>query len=55
MAKLHEELVVLKLSKLVKEKDDGSTSLADDEICGSLEQVVQELLGDSIIVEIERA
>ena len=54
MAKIHEEVVVIKLSKLVKESSD-SPSLASAETVAALEQVAQELVGDGVIVEIERA
>ena len=55
MAKLHEEVVVLKLSKLVKERDAGEVYLADNEFCSAIEQVAQELAGEGVIVEVERA
>lgn len=55
MAKIREEVVVIKLSKLVKNSGDDSISLAGDEIVIALEQVVQELVGDGIIVEVEKA
>jgi hypothetical protein len=55
MAKLHEEVVVLKLSKLVKEKNSEEVYLADNEFCSSIEEVAQQLLGENIIVEVERA
>jgi hypothetical protein len=55
MAKLHEEVVVLKLSKLVKERDAGEVYLADNEFCSAIEQVAQELAGEGVVVEIERA
>ncbi len=56
MAKILEEVVVIKLSKLVKnDKDLAAGSLASDEIVAALEQVAQELVGDSAIVEVERA
>jgi len=55
MAKLHEEVVVLKLSKLTKDKNQDEVYLADNEFCSSIEQVAQELLGDNVIVEVERA
>lgn len=54
MAKLHEEVVVLKLSKLLKETDEANL-LADNEFCSAIEQVAQELAGAGIIVEVERA
>jgi hypothetical protein len=53
MAKVHEEVVVLKLSKLVK--NDSSGVIATDEIIAAIEQVAQELVGDNIIVEVEKA
>ena len=55
MAKLHEEVVVLKLSKLLKEKDATNLTLADDEFCSAVEQVAQELVGNGVLVEVERA
>lgn len=55
MAKLHEEVVVLKLSKLVKEKNSEEVYLADNEFCTAIEEVAQQLLGENIIVEVERA
>lgn len=55
MAKLHEEIIVLKLSKLVKEKNSEEVYLADNEFCTSIEEVAQQLLGENIIVEVERA
>jgi len=56
MAKIHEEVVVIKLSKLVKEKDDGhQVMLATNDLCDALQSVVEELLGDSVVVEVERA
>lgn len=54
MAKIHEEIVVIKVSKLVKEFSDSPT-LASPETIAALEQVAQELVGDGVIVEIERA
>jgi hypothetical protein len=55
MAKIHEEVVVIKLSKLVKEKDDGPGVLASNDICEALQSVAEELLGAGIVVEVERA
>lgn len=54
MAKLHEETVVLKLSKLVKENNTEEVYMADNEFCSSIEEVAQQLLGDTIIVEVVR-
>jgi len=37
MAKIHEEVVVIKLSKLVKEKDESSELIANNDICDALQ------------------
>jgi hypothetical protein len=54
MAKIHEEIVVIKLSKLIKDTENVGI-LADAETVASLEQVTQELVGSGVIVEVERA
>jgi len=55
MAKIHEEIVVIKLSKLIKDSEKtNQTSLVSDDTVSALEQVAQELVGDDIIVEVER-
>lgn len=54
MAKICEEVIVIKLSKLIKTNESDEPLVTDDTIT-ALEQVVQELVGDSIIVEIENA
>lgn len=53
MAKIQEELVVVKLSKLVKDQETPS-SLTNEDFAVNLEAIVQELVGDSVIVEIEK-
>lgn len=52
MAKIYEEYITIKLSKLVKNDHDPKSAVTDD-LLSALEQVTQELVGDSIIVEIE--
>jgi hypothetical protein len=55
MAKIVEEIIILRVSKLLKNKEDSSdVLLANNEFLYSLEQVATELLGDGITVEIER-
>jgi hypothetical protein len=54
MAIVHEEVVIIKVSKLVKDKSDAPTLITTD-IVSALEQVAQELVGDSAIVEVEEA
>lgn len=53
MAKIVEEVIKVKLNKLVKNTDSLDVPLASDEVLSSLEQIVQELVGNDIIVEIE--
>ena len=54
MAKIIEEIVVIKLSKLVKDSDAG-IEIASDDIVAALQSVAEELTGAGIIVEVERA
>jgi hypothetical protein len=51
MAKIVEELVIIKVSKLVKDSD-ADEKLLDSKTINSIEQVVQELVGDGIVVEL---
>jgi len=53
MARIVEEIIIIKLSKLVK--DDVVSGIVTNELQLSLEQVAQELVGASVIVEVERA
>jgi len=53
MAKIHEEIIVIKLSKLVKDSQQvDAGSIANDEVAAGLEAVVQELVGSDVIVEV---
>jgi hypothetical protein len=55
MAKIVEEIVILRVTKLLKNKEDTTdVLLANNEFLYSLEQVATELLGDGTVVEIER-
>jgi hypothetical protein len=51
MAKIVEDVIVIKFSKLVKDNTDVH-GLAGQDIQQALEQVAQELVGDSVIVEV---
>lgn len=53
MAKILEDVVVIKFSKLVKDSEK-EVKLASAEIESALEQVAQELVGDGVVVEVER-
>ena len=54
MAKVHEEVIVITVSKLVKNDESPGTLLTED-IGTALEQVAQELLGNDVVVEVNRA
>lgn len=55
MAQIIEDVIVIKFSKLIKNGESESSAIAGSEIQSALEQVAQELVGESIIVEVERA
>ncbi len=54
MAKLQEEIVVIKLSKLLRDTDDSSTPILDSENTAGLEAVISELVGSGVLVEIAK-
>jgi len=54
MAKIYEEIVVIKLSKLVKDTDAGS-DIATPDIVAALQSVAEELVGAGVVVEADRA
>ena len=54
MARMLEEVIVIKLSKLVKDSDTIDT-IADGDVQAALEQVAQELAGSGVLVEVEKA
>ena len=54
MAQIQTETVVVTISRLVKENEEKETILTD-EITTALEQVVQELVGTTYVVEAEIA
>ena len=51
MAKIIEELVVVRFSKIVKDTEKNK-SLVSAELMQTLEQVVQEIAGEAILVEV---
>jgi hypothetical protein len=55
MAKIVEDVVVIKFSKIVKDNEEGSSSIASADVQAALEQVAQELVGDSVVVEVVQA
>ena len=52
MAKIQEELIVIKLSKLHKDSQQQTSSFSGDDVISGLEAVVQELVGSDVIVEV---
>lgn len=54
MAKLHEEVLVVKVSSLLKDSDKEATILNNETIT-SIEAVIQELVGANTLVEIQVA
>lgn len=53
MAKIHEETIIIHVSKLVK-NDEQLTEILDQDIVQSLESVTQELVGPGIVIEVEK-
>jgi hypothetical protein len=51
MAKIVTESIIISFSKIVKDNDEG-TSITSPDIQAALEQVAQELIGDSVVVEV---
>ena len=54
MAKIHEEIVVIKLSKLIKDDSPNQGRIATVELVESLAAVAEELGGNGVVVEVER-
>jgi hypothetical protein len=54
MARIHEDVIIIKLSKLVKDSTNDESSLIGKDTIENIEAIVQELVGDSVIVEVER-
>lgn len=54
MAKIQEQIVIVRLSKLVKNSADSKDELTNNDFFVNLETIVQELVGDTVIVEIEK-
>jgi|TARA_B110000503_G_scaffold31919_1_gene51781 hypothetical protein len=54
MAKIHEEILIIKFSKLIKETDQ-TTPISSLELISSLAAVAEELAGTGVIVEVEQA
>ena len=55
MAKIVEDVVLIKFSKIVKDTDNDGPNLAGPDVQQALEQVAQELVGEGIVVEVVKA
>jgi hypothetical protein len=55
MAKIQEEVIVITLSKLVKDSEVAAVEVANDDIISALQSVAEELLGNGIVVEVSKA
>ena len=55
MAKIIEDIIILKFSRIVKDGNSDPEPAATNEHIKALEEVAQELVGDSVVVEVERA
>lgn len=53
MAKIIEQVIAIRFSKLAKESDASDSSIIPADLQNNLEQVAQELAGEGVIVEIE--
>ena len=53
MAKIVEDIVLIKFSKIVKDSD-ADVEIVNNDIQVALEQVAQELVGGAVVVEIEK-
>ena len=54
MAKMVEEIILIRLSKLVR-NDEQTTEILTTESQAELEQVAQALSGSGVLVEVEKA
>jgi hypothetical protein len=54
MAIIHEEVLIIKVSKLIKDAANAPRLVNADTV-SALEQVTQELVGEGVIVEVEEA
>jgi hypothetical protein len=55
MAKIVTESVVITFSKIVKDSESDTSGIAGPDIQQALEQVAQELVGESVVVEVVKA
>ena len=54
MARIHSDAIVIEVSRIDKD-DQHLESIVNDEIVATLEQVVQQLVGEGAVVEVKAA
>lgn len=54
MAKIVEDIIIVKLSKLFRDEDGIAHHLADNDLRSAIEQAAQAVVSSDIIVEIEK-
>ncbi len=52
MAKMKEEMLIVKVSTLVKDSAGEGPELFSDDVCGALEEAISEMVGGGHLVEI---
>jgi hypothetical protein len=55
MAKIVEDVIVIKFSRIVKDSDTDPEVAVSNEHRHALEQVAQELVGSAVVIEVDRA
>jgi hypothetical protein len=55
MAKVQEEVIVITVSKLVKNDGVGAVVVVNEDIVTALASVAEELLGNGVVVEVSKA
>lgn len=54
MAKIQEEIIVIKVSRLLRDSDSSENTILPQASVDSLEAVIQELAGTNVLVEIAK-
>ena len=54
MAKIQEEIIVIKVSRLLRDSEQSATQILGTDSVASLEAVIQELAGTNALVEIAK-
>jgi hypothetical protein len=54
MAKIVEDIIIVKLSKLVRDEDDSGLHLVDNVLRARIEEAAQNVAPSDVVVEIEK-